>query len=129
MAAKKNQDSKGKSKGQAKLKKKKNIFQRMAHGIGNIRAELKRVVWPDKRKLKQSTATVLAIILMFTVLIYIFDTSISYVFTVTGFYSAKDETETKEADDTEPAEAAAPLPAVTVLFNMGSDADGVDWNA
>lgn len=129
MAAKKNQDSKGKSKGQAKAKKKKNIFQRMAHGIGNIRAELKRVVWPDKKKLKQSTATVLAIILMFTVLIYIFDTSISYVFTVTGFYSAKDETETKEADDTEPAEAAAPLPAVTVLFNMRSDADGVDWNA
>ncbi len=86
MAAKKNKGTKG----QSKTKKKENIFRRILRGIGDIRGELKRVVWPDKKKLKQSTATVLAIILMFTVLIYIFDITIRGLFTATGFYSAKE---------------------------------------
>ncbi|HHU08101.1 MAG TPA: preprotein translocase subunit SecE [Clostridiaceae bacterium] len=128
MAARKNQDPKGKSKGQAKGKKKRNIFQRIAHGVSDIKAELKRVVWPDRKKLKQSTATVLAIILMFTVLIYVFDTTIRYVFTATGFYSAKEETVTEETTGTEPEEAAF-LPAAAVHIYLSSDTDGVDWDA
>lgn len=126
MAAKKSKDPKGKTKGQTKGKKKANIFQRMAHGVSDIRAELKRVVWPDKKKLKQSTATVLAIIFMFTVLIYIFDTSIRTVFTASGFYSAREETVTEETTDTDPADTTESLPADTAPDDTGSDAGGDD---
>ncbi|HHV42044.1 MAG TPA: preprotein translocase subunit SecE [Clostridiaceae bacterium] len=116
MAKKKVKDRKAPAKG----KKKGNIFQRIGHGFNDIRSELKRVVWPDKKKLKQSTATVLAIIVMFTVLIYIFDVAIRGIFTVSGFYSAKQETVADPNADT------APIDTIEVPVEGTSTENGGD---
>jgi preprotein translocase subunit SecE len=123
MARKKGKETKTPAKGT----KKRNLFQRIARGMSDIRSELKRVVWPDKKKLKQSTATVLAIILMFMVLIYIFDVAIRGIFTTTGFYSAKEKevTETVEepAETVEPVETAEEdLPSETTVTEEADNA-------
>ena len=85
-----------------KVQKKKNIFQkiaavfaRMGNGLktffGNLKAELKRVIWPDKKRLVQSTATVIVICLFAAIALYIVDTLLSTVLTGVGFYSPKTE--------------------------------------
>ncbi len=96
--AKKNTLQRGTAKHQGKAGGKKPIGVRFKNFFGGIRAELKRVSWPDKKRLKQSTVTVLAIILMFVVLVWVFDTVIRSVFTASGFYSAK-PVETKPASE------------------------------
>lgn len=53
----------------------------------NLRAELKRVVWPDRKRLIQSTATVLAICLIIGVLLFVIDTVLSGTLNALGFYS------------------------------------------
>lgn len=103
MARKKGKEERTSAKGA----KKRTLFQRIGRGVSDIRGELKRVVWPDKKKLKQSTATVLAIILMFMVLIYIVDVAIRGIFTTTGFYSAKEKAATETVE--EPAETVEPV--------------------
>lgn len=66
--------------------------------FSNIRSEVKRVVWPDRRKLFQSTVTVLIIILAAAVVIWAFDSIINLVLTKIGFYTpAEIVTEATEA--------------------------------
>ncbi|MCK9251489.1 MAG: preprotein translocase subunit SecE [Clostridiales bacterium] len=55
----------------------------------NLRAELKRVVWPDRKRLIQSTATVLAICVIVGVLLFVIDTVLSGTLDALGFYSPK----------------------------------------
>lgn len=57
----------------------------------NIITELKRVIWPDKKRLRQSTMTVLLIIAISVVIILAFDTVVSFIMRTTGIYSTKDQ--------------------------------------
>ncbi len=59
----------------------------------NIITELKRVIWPDRKKLRQSTVTVLLIIAISVVIILVFDTLITFIMRTTGIYSTKDTQE------------------------------------
>ncbi len=59
----------------------------------NIITELKRVMWPDRKKLRQSTMTVLLIIAISVVIILVFDTLITFIMRTTGIYSTKDQQE------------------------------------
>lgn len=68
----------------------------------NIITELKRVIWPDKKKLRQSTVTVLLIIAISVVIILVFDTLITFIMRTTGIYSTKDK-----AEETTPTTEAA----------------------
>jgi preprotein translocase subunit SecE len=84
---------------------------RIGKWFSNIINELKRVIWPDKKKLKQSTLTVLLIIFLAVVTILVFDAVVRLIFTVTGLYSTKEPTptvplpiETQLTDDTDPVE-------------------------
>ncbi len=48
--------------------------------LGDVRVELKRVVWPSRRQTAVYTAVVLAACAFVSVLLYVVDTSISYLF-------------------------------------------------
>ena len=61
-------------------KKLKNFFV-------NLKAELKRVVWPDRRRLIQSTATVLAICVLIGIVLFIVDSMLGGLLNAMGFYS------------------------------------------
>lgn len=102
-------DKKGTKRAAAKKDAKPSIFARLKKWFVNIITELKRVMWPDKKKLKQSTMTVLLIIAISTVVILVFDSVIAFILRTSGFYSSKPATpETTEppaiVETTEPAE-------------------------
>ncbi|HHW93319.1 MAG TPA: preprotein translocase subunit SecE [Clostridiaceae bacterium] len=101
-------DNKGTKRAVKKKDAKPSLFARLKKWFINIINELKRVVWPDKKKLKQSTLTVLLIIAISTVMILVFDSLISFILRTTGFYSSKASTsETVEPPAiTETAETA-----------------------
>lgn len=78
------------------------LGRRLKNFFSDIKAELKRVTWPDRKRLKANTGTVIAIILMATITIFIFDTVISSVLSATGFYTYDAETEIVETvEDTD----------------------------
>jgi len=54
----------------------------------DIRAELKKVIWPDRRKLTSSTMTVVGICLVFGVAIWIVDGILSFVLEAVGFFNS-----------------------------------------
>ncbi len=99
-------DKQGTKRAATKKDAKPSIFARLKKWFVNIIMELKRVVWPDKKKLKQSTLTVLLIIAISTVLILIFDSVIAFILRTTGFYSSKAST----PETTDP-------PAITTTLN------------
>lgn len=79
-------------------KAKPSLGARLKKWFVNIITELKRVMWPDKKKLRQSTVTVLLIIAISVVIILAFDSLITFIMRTTGIYSTKDQ-----AQETEPA--------------------------
>ena len=64
-----------------------NIAKRFKLFITNLRAELKRVVWPDRKKLIQSTSTVIAICVIVGLLLFIIDSVLGGILNAIGFYS------------------------------------------
>ncbi len=73
--------------------------------FGNLRAELKRVIWPDRKRLIQSTATVLAICLMFGLILFFIDTVLSGTLNAIGFYEPKPTTVATQPATTESVSA------------------------
>ncbi|NLA96517.1 MAG: preprotein translocase subunit SecE [Clostridiaceae bacterium] len=98
MASKKTAGSR--SKKPVKKSRKPSLGGRLRKWFVNIITELKRVIWPDKKKLRQSTVTVLLIIAISVVIILVFDTVISFIMRKTGIYSTK-ETSDEETPDLE----------------------------
>jgi preprotein translocase subunit SecE len=58
----------------------------------DIRSELKKVIWPDRRKLMQSTATVIAIVIVFGAVIWIVDLALGSFLEVVGFFKSSGTT-------------------------------------
>ncbi len=73
-------------------KAKASLGSRLKKWFVNIITELKRVMWPDKKKLRQSTVTVLMIIAISVAIILAFDTVITFIMRTTGIYSTKEQT-------------------------------------
>lgn len=82
-------DKRAQAKRTTKRDAKPSFGSRIKRWFSNIISELKRVIWPDKKKLRQSTATVLLIIAIAALLILFFDSAIGFILRTTGFYSAK----------------------------------------
>ena len=78
-------------KKKAVAKGKKPSGGRIKKWFVNIITELKRVIWTDKKKLRQSTMTVLLIIAISVVIILVFDTVVSFIMRTTGLYSTKEQ--------------------------------------
>ncbi|MDO5015453.1 MAG: preprotein translocase subunit SecE [Eubacteriales bacterium] len=82
--------AKNEQKDKAKNKKDKPSFgQRIRSWFKGIRAELKKVTWPEKLKFRKNVAAVLVIIIVSVVVIYFFDTLVTAFLNVTGFYEIK----------------------------------------
>lgn len=87
-----------------KKDEKPGFFKRIKHFFSDIKAELKRVTWPDKKRLKANAGIVIAIILLSVLMIFIFDTVISSILNATGFYDYDRKTETSITETVEETE-------------------------
>ena len=88
-------------KGDKNKKKKdgsKSLWKRFKKFFSDIKAELKRVTWPDKKRLKSNTGIVLVIVVISLVMIFIFDTAITSIFNATGFYDYKSKSNTETTE-------------------------------
>ena len=93
MASKKSKAAESRSKKPVKKGGKLSLGGRLKKWFVNIITELKRVIWPDRKKLRQSTLTVLLIIAISVVIILVFDTLITFIMRTTGIYSTKEPVE------------------------------------
>ncbi len=64
-----------------------NTAKKTTSFFSNLKAELKRVVWPDRKKLIQSTTTVLVICLIVGLGLFLIDTVLSSILNGIGFYA------------------------------------------
>ena len=65
------------------------IGTKIARTFLDIRSELKKVIWPDRRKLIQSTSTVIAIVLVFGIVIWVVDSVLAVFLESIGFFQSK----------------------------------------
>lgn len=61
--------------------------KRLKNFFIGLKSELKRVIWPDRKRLIQSTATVLAICLIVSILLWVVDTVVGGILKGVGFYT------------------------------------------
>ena len=78
--------------------KKKNIFGRIGQKFKEVIAEFKRVQWPDKTKLKNTSAVVLLVILFFAVYLTLIGDGGRWILDKVGFYD-KIETTTETTEE------------------------------
>ena len=68
--------------------------KRLKNFFIGLKSELKRVIWPDRKRLIQSTATVLAICLIVSILLWVVDTLVGGILKGVGFYAGGTATTT-----------------------------------
>ncbi len=73
--------------------KKGNIFQRFGKGVKDVFAELKKVVWPTKEKLINTSAVVLLVIVFFAVFLTLIGSGGRWLLDKIGFYDTVETTE------------------------------------
>ncbi len=76
------------------------FFKRIGAGLSNVRQELKRVIWPTREKLIQTSAVVLVVIVIAAVSLYIIGTGATKLLEFVGFYDQKLATETTVLPET-----------------------------
>lgn len=59
-----------------KSDKKPGIFRRFFSYLGDVRSEMKRVVWPSKDELKSYSVAIIAMLIVFGVIIWLVDSGI-----------------------------------------------------
>lgn len=69
-----------------KMNKFEQSGKRVTKFFVDLKAELKKVVWPDRKKLIQSTVTVLTICLIMAVLVYLIDAVLRGSLNTVGFF-------------------------------------------
>lgn len=79
--------------------KKKNIFGRIGQKFKEVIAEFKRVQWPDKTKLKNTSAVVLLVILFFAVYLTLIGDGGRWLLDKVGFYDTVETTQTSETSE------------------------------
>ena len=84
------------------------IGKRLRNFFISLKAELKRVIWPDRKRLIQSTATVLAICVMVGIILFVVDSLVGGLLNTIGFYSDNAATPTPRP--------TAPTTAVTTTM-------------
>lgn len=95
--------------------KKAGAGKKLVKFFGDIKSELKKVVWPDRKKLTQSTITVLAICLIMAALVFAIDKVLSGSLDAIGFFPEISE---------ETSQPAVSIPAASVeISSQVSSAD------
>jgi len=103
-------------------------FTRMGKGLAaffaGMKAETKRIMWPDRKKLVQSTATVLAIIVIAGAILFAVDSLLGGILTAVGFYTPAapaQTTATTVAAETSAAETTVAEVAETTAAAAASE--------
>lgn len=79
----------------------KNLGKRFTSFIISMKQEIKRIMWPDRKRLVQSTATVLVIVIITAVILFTVDTLLGKTLEAVGFYTPASTTvETTTASTT-----------------------------
>ena len=73
--------------------KKKNIFARIGSAFKGVIAELRKVIWPSKAKLKSICAVVFVVIIFFAIYLYAVSEGGHWILNKVGFYDQVDPTE------------------------------------
>ncbi len=92
-------------------KSKKNVFQKIAQVFTEVRQELKKSVWPDRKKLRNTSAVVLAVILFFAIFLSFISLGGRWVLDKVNFYDEVEPTATVATEVTAATEATT-APAV-----------------
>ena len=64
--------------------KKPNVFKRLGNFFVKSWSELKKVSWPTFKTVLKNTGIVLLVVLIFSVLIFVFDTLVSWLVSLMG---------------------------------------------
>jgi len=99
--------------------KKGNIFQRFGKGVKDVFAELKKVVWPTKEKLINTSAVVLLVIVFFAVFLTLIGSGGRWLLDKIGFY---DTVETTEATTVETVPETTAATTTTAAETSESEA-------
>ena len=76
------------------------LFHRFVRFFSELRSELKRVVWPDRKKLVNSTLIVLAIVISAGLFLWIVNTILMGILNGVGFYNPQSTTAATTAPTT-----------------------------
>lgn len=74
--AEKKSEPKPEKKLEKKLEKKPGVFHRLRNYLGDVRSEMRRVVWPSKEELKSYSVAIVAMLIVFGVVIWLVDSGI-----------------------------------------------------
>ena len=74
--AEKKAEKKPEKKAEKKSDKKPGIFRRLLNYLGDVRSEMRRVVWPSKEELKSYSVAIIAMLIVFGVVIWLVDSGI-----------------------------------------------------
>ena len=74
--AEKKPEKKAEKKADKKADKKPGIFRRMLNYLGDVRSEMRRVVWPSKEELKSYSVAIIVMLIVFGVVIWLVDSGI-----------------------------------------------------
>ena len=86
--------------------KKGNIFQRIGKGFKDVIGELKKVVWPTKEKLRNTSAVVLLVIVFFAVFLTLIGNGGRWLLDKVGFYNVVETSAEATTVDTTAATSA-----------------------
>jgi preprotein translocase subunit SecE len=75
-----------------------NLGKRLVSFLVSMKAEIKRIMWPDRKRLIQSTATVLAIVVIAAAILFVVDSVLGGVLEAVGFYTPVTSTQDPAAE-------------------------------
>lgn len=100
------------------------FFHRLGRFFSDLRAELKRVVWPDRKKLVSSTLIVLAICVAAGIFLWIVDTLLMGFLNTVGFYNPSGTTVPTPAPTTISTTVSTTTAATTAATTAGTTTAG-----
>ena len=59
-----------------KADKKPGVFRRLLNYLGDVKSEMRRVVWPSKEELKSYSVAIIAMLIVFGIVIWLVDSGI-----------------------------------------------------
>ena len=74
--AEKKAEKKPEKKPEKKAEKKPGIFRRLFNYLGDVKSEMRRVVWPSKEELKSYSVAIIAMLIVFGIVIWLVDSGI-----------------------------------------------------
>ncbi|MBM6775446.1 preprotein translocase subunit SecE [Olsenella profusa] len=69
-------EAKAAAKQERKAEKKPGLFRRLRNYLGDVRSEMRRVVWPSKEELRSYSVAIIIMLIVFGVVIWLVDSGI-----------------------------------------------------